>query len=367
MWVVAALMIASPAAGQLKAKQKELLEIQKELEAARREIENYRRLEDSLGRDLGSLESRNAQSRRRLEQTRRSARLAEERKRELTQRLEALGQASGFWQERLTSEVNGYAATLAARNDVHGTRQLWAEAFRRAAIYEKVDLIAGLQGFSRKTALAEAQARARAREVERIRQRVLEEQRRTQKSLEEKKAAIAHAREKAAAAQARARELEENARALTRLISELSRRPRRPGERARWGVARHSLPWPVAGAVEKAFGRQKHPELDTWFIHQGLLLSAAPAAPVCAVEAGRVIFAGPFRSYGQVVIVDHGGGFFTIYGELGEVLKGKGAAVRAGEIVGTASQKDGRGQAYFEIRRGTEALDPQDWLTRTKR
>ena len=57
------------------------------------------------------------------------------------------------------------------------------------------------------------------------------------------------------------------------------------------------------------------------------------------------------------MIVDHGGGFFSVYGELGEILKGKGDAVRASEKLASAGE-----QVYLEIRRGTDALDPADWL-----
>ena len=57
------------------------------------------------------------------------------------------------------------------------------------------------------------------------------------------------------------------------------------------------------------------------------------------------------------MIVDHGGGFFSVYGELGKIVKEKGDAVKANEKLATAGER-----VYLEIRRGTEALDPAEWL-----
>jgi septal ring factor EnvC (AmiA/AmiB activator) len=131
-------------------------------------------------------------------------------------------------------------------------------------------------------------------------------------------------------------------------------------------VPRHSLPWPAEGRVLTGFGREKDKDLGTWIVRQGLTLATAPSAPVTPVAPGRVIFAGPFRSYGQVIIVDHGGGFFSVYGGLGRILKGKGSDAPAGEPIATAgAAKDGSGgRVYLEIRRGTQALDPAAWLER---
>jgi septal ring factor EnvC (AmiA/AmiB activator) len=132
---------------------------------------------------------------------------------------------------------------------------------------------------------------------------------------------------------------------------------RKTGPVARLERPVHSLPWPVEGKVLRPFGRERDEQLGTWTVRQGVVFSAAAGAPVGAIAPGSVIFAGPFRSYGKVVIVDHGGGFFSVYGELGEILKDKGDSVRASEKLASAGE-----QVYLEIRRGTDALDPADWL-----
>ena len=81
-----------------------------------------------------------------------------------------------------------------------------------------------------------------------------------------------------------------------------------------------------------------------------------------------MIYAGPFRSYGNVVIVDHNKGFFTIYGFLKEISASVGDKLPVQGVIGTAGQDTqsssgtGKSAVYFEIRQGTTAVNPQEWL-----
>jgi septal ring factor EnvC (AmiA/AmiB activator) len=248
---------------------------------------------------------------------------------------------------------------LAARSEAYGTRELWAEEFRRSAIVEKARHLRGLHGFRRKTEEAAAETGRRARDLDESRRRVQSERDGRRREYEEKKAALGETQAKVAAAARRAKELEESAKAMASLLDKLGKagKYRKPGPTARLDFPKNSLPWPVAGSVLRPFGRERDQQLGTWTVRQGVVFASASGAAVGAIAPGSVIFAGPFRSYGKVVIVDHGGGFFSVYGELAEIVKEKGDAVRANEKLATAG-----GRVYLEIRRGTEALDPADWL-----
>lgn len=134
-------------------------------------------------------------------------------------------------------------------------------------------------------------------------------------------------------------------------------------------VAKKSLPWPLNGQVISRFGKEYNNQLKTWIFRDGIKIAAFAGTSVKAVEGGKVIFAGPFRSYGQVVIVDHGQGFFTIYGFLQEIKAYVGQVVKSGNIIGTcgydtqgAAMGQGKSSLYFEIRSGTQALDPLIYL-----
>lgn len=368
--VLGAGLLSAPAFAQsASAKRQQLTQVQKELEAARQELEAARKEEQSLGKELHQVESRTGQSRRRVEELQRNIKTAERKKGELRARMAALGQASGYWKGSIEDELRAYEYAQASRDDAFGSGDLWAEEYRRAALIDKVELLAGLQGISRTTALAEQDAKRRAVELSQRHKKAQQEQASAQAELEKKKAAMTQTQEKVAAAAQRAKELEESAKALTALIKRLHEQPRkskggRATQVAHWDVAPNSLPWPASGAVVKPFGKQRNPELNTWVISQGITLQTPAQADVEAVKGGKVIFCGPFKSYGQVMILDHGANFYSIYGSLGEVLKAKGADVKPGEVIAKASPAktgDG-GRVYLELRRGTDAVDPLVWL-----
>ena len=131
------------------------------------------------------------------------------------------------------------------------------------------------------------------------------------------------------------------------------------------GAFRGSLPWPVEGRVRAGFGRRKHPRFDTYTIHNGLEIEAAPGAEVRAVHEGRVVFAERFRGYGLMVVVDHGAKHYSLYAQLAEVAVAPGQDVATGTVLGTAETAgaDGPG-VYFEMRFQGRPEDPLEWLRR---
>ena len=367
--ILAALAVVSagPASAQAKQK-KELARIQSELRRTLAELEELKGAEKDLGRDVSRLKSQDDDSSRRVEHLQANIRQVERRRAELKASLESSRQVVGFWTAALSAETARQAAAAAGRSDFHGSAGLWADEFRRAAILEKVSHLRGLQGFKRKTEEDVVAARRRTTELSETRRRAQTEREGWRLEYAAKKAELEKAQAKIAAAARRAKELEESAKAMNSLLDRLAQagRWRKAGPTATLEIAKHSLPWPMEGKVLRGFGREKDAELGTWTVHQGILIGSESAAPVAAVSAGRLIFAGPFRSYGRVVILDHGGGFLSVYGGLGEILKTKGDDVRAGETIARSgeSKEAPGGRVYLEIRRGTEALDPQTWLRR---
>ena len=131
-------------------------------------------------------------------------------------------------------------------------------------------------------------------------------------------------------------------------------------------VARGALPWPGDGPITLSFGRQRHPVYDTYTLSKGIEIAAEPESPARAVFQGRVVFADWFRGYGQVVILDHGNNFFTLYGHVAVIDVRVGQWVEVGDQVGTVGDTGSLTgpSLYFEIREGTDALNPSSWLQR---
>jgi septal ring factor EnvC (AmiA/AmiB activator) len=123
------------------------------------------------------------------------------------------------------------------------------------------------------------------------------------------------------------------------------------------------LDWPVDGTILYNFGRVVNPNNTTtrW---NGIGISATEGTPVRSVAAGRVVVAEPFGTYGLTVIVQHGGGDYSVYGSLNTLSVEKGAVVSKGQTVGLvgAADPDLPAHLHFEIRPQGRAVDPLEWL-----
>ena len=116
---------------------------------------------------------------------------------------------------------------------------------------------------------------------------------------------------------------------------------------------RGNLPWPASGVVN-SFGN-------------GVLIKAAGGSEVHAVARGRVIYAGFLRGYGMLLIVSHGNGWLSMYGNNETLLHGVGDQVEAGSAIGTASPTTGVNTGvYFELRRDNQPVDPRSWLSQRR-
>ncbi len=128
--------------------------------------------------------------------------------------------------------------------------------------------------------------------------------------------------------------------------------------------ARGALPLPVAGPMLTEFGRHRNPRFDTYTISRGITIKASEGTPAKAVYGGRVLFADWFRGYGRIAILDHGGGFYTLYGHLATLTVAAGEMLEAGATVGAVGETGSlEGPAlYFEIRRHGRPEDPVPWF-----
>jgi septal ring factor EnvC (AmiA/AmiB activator) len=126
-----------------------------------------------------------------------------------------------------------------------------------------------------------------------------------------------------------------------------------------------ALPWPAPGVVIGRFGRQTNNRFGTAISRSGIEISLAEGQPVRAVHEGTVAFADQFTGYGNLVIVDHGDGAYSLYGYLASLEAARGAHVDAQGTVG-ASGRDPSGNPalYFELRIDGKPVDPLQWLRR---
>lgn len=127
------------------------------------------------------------------------------------------------------------------------------------------------------------------------------------------------------------------------------------------------LPWPCESRkILYPFGMVRESRFGTQFRNAGIDISTPPEANVHAVADGKVAQIYWLRGYGQIIIIEHPGGFFSVYGNLGEVEVELNNTVRAGDIIGKTAQ-DGwleGPKLHFEIRDGRKEVNPIEWLAK---
>ncbi len=124
------------------------------------------------------------------------------------------------------------------------------------------------------------------------------------------------------------------------------------------------LPWPADGTVIRKYGKIVHPVYKTVTMCNGIDIKATKGDNVYCVAPGQVDYIGWMRGYGKFVIVNHFGGYLTIYAHLDKVSVAQDQDVKYGEIIGVVGETGSINgpKLHFQIRRSSETLDPVSWL-----
>ena len=121
---------------------------------------------------------------------------------------------------------------------------------------------------------------------------------------------------------------------------------------------------PVPGKIEEKFGPLIDPKFGTQTMHKGVDIGAKPGSTVRAIGAGSVAYADWFRGYGNLIIIDHNNGYYSLYAHLDRMDKSAGDDVKKGQALGTVGDTGSlKGPfLYFELRYHTQAVDPENYL-----
>lgn len=125
---------------------------------------------------------------------------------------------------------------------------------------------------------------------------------------------------------------------------------------------RGELPWPLVGKLTARYGQPKPQGTAKW---AGILIKALKGSPVVAVHEGQVVYAEWLRGFGLLIIVDHGNGVMSLYGNNDELLFNVGETVLPGDVIATVGDSSSLNETglYFELRQDGSPVDPVELLS----
>lgn len=369
--MLCAVLASAPAARAEDERGDDLRELRDAIAESRDRVERFEREERALFDALDEIEQRLAglgdaerNARRAAEEAKAAVAGARERARVAAERLEA---TRGAMSRRVVA--------LYKSGEVGPVRALFSSGSlqemltREAALRAVVEVDAELVRRYRRDRDAEVAARHAAEQAAVHRDRALEE-------LADARVALAAERQVRRELLARVHEdrgqeralligLERAARALEETLTRLGDAASEGGfDGSGFAERKGRLRSPVAAPIVERFGRVVDAEFKTQTFRKGVDFGAASGDSVHAVAPGRVRFAGWFRGYGNIVILDHGDGYFTVSGHLREIFVAVGDRVAEGDTLGAAGATGSLEgpRLYFELRAGSEPVDPADWL-----
>jgi len=142
--------------------------------------------------------------------------------------------------------------------------------------------------------------------------------------------------------------------------------PDRPGIHQRFDQYKGLLSWPVKGKIISFFGPYRDEKANLVNFQSGIDISAERGEPIRAVSGGYAIFSSWFKGFGNMLIIDHGHHYYTVYAHLEEVFKVKGDRIDKDEVIATVGDSGSLiGPAlHFEIRHHGKPIDPLEWINK---
>jgi septal ring factor EnvC (AmiA/AmiB activator) len=386
--VVALLVATSLSAGAQKrddpiqSERRKLEQTQKQLREEREKAADAKRRETSLLAELDQIDRRLADKQRDVTRLDVRVRGVQTEIQSLGGEIRKLESSRGGQQEALARRLRvlykihnqGGALPLILGGDDVMTR---ATVIRQLGSLTALDarLIAEYGLTSDNLADRRAREEARRRELAALRAEAAREQAEVDRDAARRRGLLVRVRDERAYHERVVGELTEASRRLETFIRDLQAKQRRvarvppsraPGETPSigFGELRGRLPWPASGRILTAFGAQVHPRFGTKTFRNGVDIEASEGADVAAVYGGHVVFTGWFKGYGNLIILDHGHEYYTLYAHVAEILVKEGDDVRQAQRIGTVGNTGSLAgpRLYFEVRYQGRPQDPEQWL-----
>lgn len=384
-WGLALALAIAPASGATKPQaKKELSELRQRIEQFKREIENA---EENKADVLDRLK----QSEQSISEINRGLHDLSQQQRQAASELNAAQKQSTQTRARIQAQqsllakllyqqyVNGSQDALRLILNLQNPNQI----ARQVEYYgylsrSRALLISDMRHDLQQAVAAEAVVRDKHAELKQIQTEQLSERRALQSQASARKTTLNKLDQQIGARRKQVAQMERDEKRLTALVERLARlavpKPK-PGKRrgaapsakpeaeTDFGKLKGHLALPVKGELSNRFGAAR---ADTGTVWKGLFIRASTGSEVKALGPGQVVFADWLRGFGNLIIVDHGDGYMSLYGNNEAVLKHEGDTVKTGETIASVGNSGGNPESglYFEVRYHSRPIDPLQWIGR---
>jgi septal ring factor EnvC (AmiA/AmiB activator) len=387
---------------RLKEERQELKQLKDQIKGYKNRLEHTRRRERNVVQDLEASDRLLQQKRRELQSYERNLKLQAEKHaalvtqmQELTEQLQA---REGYLHTRLRALYKqgrvAYLPFLLSASDI-------TDFFRRLRFTVKLveydaDLLQQHRGNLEALERTRRSVKVRAEQLQKVRGQVSAKQEEIELERLKKNQLLTKIRAAQGTYESAMQELEESSKRLMDLIAKLEQARKRaraqqaqeerrrqqqarttptPGTSAppieryvdgdgKFAKLRGQLAWPISGRLVSSYGKIKHPTFNTYTFNKGIGIGASPGSDFRVVEAGQVLYADWFKGYGNLLIVDHGDSYYSLYAHASELLVQVGHRVKRQQVVGRTGEGGSLNGAglYFEIRHQGKPENPLEWL-----
>ena len=402
VWILHSAAAPADLDQRLKEERQELKQLKNQIKGYKDRLERNKRRERSAVQDLEESDRLLQQKFRELQSYERNLKLQGEKHAALVKQMEELTQQQqareGYLHTRLRALYKqgrgAYLPFLLSASDI-------TDFFRRIRFTVKLvehdaDLLQQHRDNLEALERTRRSVKARAEQLQKARVQVSTKKEEIEQERVKKNTLLTKIRDEQGTYESAMQDLEESSKRLMGLIAKLeqerkralaqqAREQRRRQQQARvpltpgppappvgpyfngdgkFAKLRGQLTWPISGRLVSTYGKIKHPTFNTYTFNKGIGISATPGSDFRVIEAGQVLYADGFKGYGNLLIVDHGDSYYSLYAHASELLVQVGDRVKRQQVVGKTGEGGSlNGPAlYFEIRHQGKPENPLEWL-----
>lgn len=393
LWLFTALLLtASGALAGTAATKESLQELQKRIESLKQEVDRtegaHAEASDALKQSEQAISEANRKLHELTQQQKSNASTLDAIRKDRSGMEAMIAQqqsllANQLYQQYLSGEQNYLRSLLQARDPNTIARDLQYFSYVAKA---RADLIASLRKNLGRVAALDVQVESTLKEVAQLKDAQVQERQELQKQQAERRTMLKKLASQLQAQRGEITRLQQNEKRLSQLVERLARIvPKTPSRKLKesptakpenlqrnealptpdadsgaFASLKGKLRLPVRGELIGRFGTQREDSGISW---KGLFIRAKEGDEVRAIANGRVVFADWLRGFGNLMIVDHGSGYMSLYGNNQALLKRVGDEVKPGDNIAAVGSSGGNQESglYFELRRQSKPFDPLGW------